>query len=93
MGSESDAMLQKSDEDAPGAVRRDDCSTMETASGRIFESSPIPPPPRTAVVRPLAAKETASGRIFESSLVPPPPRTAVMSPLAVKTKTEKKVVS
>ena len=33
MGSESDAMLWQSDEDAPGAVRRDDCSTMDTASG------------------------------------------------------------
>ena len=33
MGSESDAMLRQSDEDALGAVRRDDCSTMDTASG------------------------------------------------------------
>ena len=33
MGNESDAMLRQSDEDAPGAVRRDDCSTMDTASG------------------------------------------------------------
>jgi len=33
MGSESGAMLQQSDEDAPGVVRRDACSTMDTASG------------------------------------------------------------
>ena len=39
MGSESDAMLRQSDEDALGAVRRDDCSTMDTAGAARFSSS------------------------------------------------------